>query len=551
MYYADKEQYYAAFQQGAAEVERLFAQVLEEKDYETAQAVWDLNESFWADVEAMVKTLTGVTPEKVEHVPVRTSFGKVYRGGYYHLAFKPESNIQSFVQSEKADLKALYEPQGMMAMTRNGHTKARHHGQRGARLLRGDLGVEVEHLRDVVHDLSFRPVVRDLNRLLNDEQVQNTLVGSLGFEAFKQFKPWVHGLANAYRPADNYGEKVVRKIMGNTSAAILGWSMSSALNQTLGWFTVVPALGVRRTAGAMLHFAAHPLRWGEMKRFAFERSEYLRDRVNSFDRDVKAAIEAITANPIKGKWTGVQSTFFALAGWLDMGVSLPAWTAGYEVGMTKFDGDEAKAIDYADWIVRSTQNTGAAKDLASIQRGSPVWKSMTMFYTAFGSIYNQTREQYFRGHGAKDLPRLAAYVAFQFVLPALLGDMLNRRGPDGDDDPEEILKWALLSTLQYGTGTLIGVRDVVNAATSGFDYRMSPMADAGQSLARLLRVPAQLIAGEDPDWERAAFSAVEAAGTIWGIPSKQILRTARGIAGLVEGDPDWTPIDLLLRKPRK
>lgn len=556
IHYADMEQYYEAFHRGEREVEALFAQVLTEKDYQIAQAVWDHNETYWDEVSAMVRDLTGVTPERVERLSVKSPSGTIYSGGYYHLAFKPESNIKTFALSEKAAITALYEPQGIFAMTRTGHTKARHHGQRGSRLLRLDLGVEVEHLRDVVHDLYFRPVVRDLNRLINDEQVQNIILSTLGFEAFRQLKPWVHGLATAYRPMDNYGEKVFRKLMGNTSAAILGWSMSSALNQTLGWFTVIPALGLKRTVRGIMDFYLHPTTWAEKKNFAFGKSEYLRDRVNTFDRDVKAAIEQVTESPVRGKWSAVQESFFLAAGWMDMGVSLPAWLAGYDAGMLKFNGDEAKAVEYADWIVRSSQNTGAAKDLSSIQRGGPLWKSLTMFYTAFNSIYNQSREQWFRGHGKEDLPRLAAYLVFQFVMPALLGDMMNRRGPDwDDDDPEDIWKWIFTSVLQYGSSQFIGLRDVVNAATSGFDYRMSPMADAGQSLARLMTGvgkvgSAALFGTEMPDLEQLGYRALDAAGTIWGIPSKQLQRTARGLVGLAD-DPDWSPVDLLLRKPRK
>ena len=62
--------------------------VLTEKDYDVAQAVWDLNESYWADVSAMVHSLTGVTPEKVEHLPVRGPNGAIYQGGYYHPGFR-------------------------------------------------------------------------------------------------------------------------------------------------------------------------------------------------------------------------------------------------------------------------------------------------------------------------------------------------------------------------------------------------------------------------------------------------------------------------------
>lgn len=555
IHYADINQYYHAFRQGVTEVEKLFAEVLTDRDYEVVQAVWDYNDSFWREVSTMVRDLTGVTPERVERVPVRSASGVVYEGGYYHLAFKPESNIKTYALSEREAMKALYEPQGIFAFTRRGHTKGRHHGQRGSRLLRLDLGVSVEHLRDVIHDLYFRPVVRDLNKLLGDPAIQNMLVSTLGFEGYRQFKPWVHGLANAYRPLENYGERAFQKMMGNTSAAILGWSMTSALSQLLGYFPVASVLGTRRTVGMILDFWSQPWKWAEKKEFAFSRSEYLRDRINSFDRDVKAAIDQVRSSPVRGKWAAVQETFFLGAGLLDMGVNLPTWLAAYDVGMTKFDGMEAKAIEYADWVVRGTQNTGAAKDLSNIQRGGPAWKAMTMFYTAFGSIYNQTREHWFRGHGAKDLPRIAAYLVAQYVMPAIIGDMLMRRGPDGDESPDEIWKWIFTSVLQYASSPLIGIRDIVNAATSGFDYRMSPAADAGQAIARLLHTSGKMASailfdGEMPDAEKTAFQLVDVAGVAWGIPSKQIMRTARGVVGYLENS-DWSPLDLILTKPKK
>ncbi|MDI9613153.1 MAG: hypothetical protein QM330_08885, partial [Acidobacteriota bacterium] len=183
IHYGSDEEYWAAFRMGSAEVEKLFSQVLEEKDYEVAQAVWDLNESYWPEIAAMSKKVTGVTPKKVKHLPVTSASGVTYRGGYMTLKFRPESNWDNFVVSEKETSKALYAPRGSRAHTKSGHTKERHHGERGKRLLRLDLGVETEHLRDAIHDLYFRPVIRDLNKLLADPQVQRTIIGSIGMEA--------------------------------------------------------------------------------------------------------------------------------------------------------------------------------------------------------------------------------------------------------------------------------------------------------------------------------------------------------------------------------
>lgn len=554
IHYGSDEEYWAAFRMGSAEVEKLFSQVLEEKDYEVAQAVWDLNESYWGDIAAMSKKVTGVTPKKVKHLPVTSASGVTYRGGYMTLKFRPESNWDNLVFSEKEYSKTLYAPQGSKAHTKSGHTKERHHGERGKRLLRLDLGVETEHLRDALHDLYFRPVIRDLNNLLADPQVQKTIIGSIGMEAFKQFQPWVNGLANAYRTPSNYGEQMMQKVMGRTSAAILGWSLSSAAKQVFGWFPAVRVLGYKRTALAAFNFWRNPFQWGEMRDFAFEKSEYLRDRVRSFDRDVKAAMEAVTASPVRGKWSAVQETFFLFAGWMDMAVSLPVWTAAWDKAMLEFNGDEAKALEYADFVVRSTQNTGAAKDLAAIQQGSPAWKAMTMFYTAFGSMFQQTREQWFRGHGVRDIPRLAAFALTMYVLPALLEDLMSGRGPE-EDEPDDILRWALNSTLQYGASQLILVRDVVNAASSGFSYRMSPMASAGTAAAKvmsdLLKTAEWALGGDEPDWEKIPGHLVEISGPAFGLPSNQIMRTMKAVGRYLDNDPDWSPWDFVITPPKK
>ena len=128
---------------------------------------------------------------------------------------------------------------------------------------------------------------------------------------------------------------------------------------------------------------------------------------------------------------------------------------------------------------------------------------MTMFYTAYGSDQFSTRcGSSTSGGMERDLPRIAGFLLFQFVIPALLGDILNRRGPSGDEDPEEIAEWIFTSILQEMSSTMIIVRDIVNAGTSGFDYRMSPIADAGQSIGRLMmdvgKTGMMLVGGDGP-----------------------------------------------------
>lgn len=152
----------------------------------------------------------------------------------------------------------------------------------------------------------------------------------------------------------------------------------------------------------------------------------------------------------------------------------------------------------------------------------------------------------------RDVPRLAAFTLMMYVAPAVLEDLLSRRGPEGDE-PDDILRWALTSTLQYSSLQLILVRDIMNAATTGYSYRMSPMADAGASIGRVMGDIGKTIAwglgGEEPDWSKVPGHLVEASGPVLGLPSKQIMRTVRGLSRM--GENDWNPWDLVMPKPRR
>ena len=86
--------------------------------------------------------------------------------------------------------------------------------------------------------------------------------------------------------------------------------------------------------------------------------------------------------------------------WMDViAVAYPTWQVAYEKAMAgKVDGidisDEARAIEFADMTVRTTQGSGGAQNLAMIQQSSELSKLVTMMYGYFNTTYNLQAEAY-------------------------------------------------------------------------------------------------------------------------------------------------------------
>lgn len=73
------------------------------------------------------------------------------------------------------------------------------------------LDVPPHHLEAVVRDLAWRKFIMDVDRFLGDRRIREAVERTLGREVYKQFQPWLQGIANdrAYDGLDgnpNWGQ---------------------------------------------------------------------------------------------------------------------------------------------------------------------------------------------------------------------------------------------------------------------------------------------------------------------------------------------------------
>lgn len=530
-----------------AKVEQILA-VLDERDWRAVQAVWDYIDSYWPAARDLEEEVTGLAPEKVEASDVVTRFG-TFRGGYYPVSFDAEQSTRQAALDEDADLAELFGGLSARAMTRHGHLIAR--TDSGGKPLRLGLGVLSDHLSQVVHDLTHRRALIDVARLVRRDRVRDALERSVGREMYQQLGPWLKGIAgDRPRSTSHWLDAAAAHARMGATVVALGFKVTSALMQTLGYTITVNELGPTYAARGLRDAFGNPLRLRQTWEFITERSAMMRDRLTTYDRDVRDYAR-------RSRFSVDDSAWFLFIGYMDLGVSVPTWLGAYRKAMDgKLSnitaGDERAAVDYADSVVRTTQAAGGAKDLASIQRGGELQRLFTMFCSSMSVLFNQFAKSIHGFQMDHDVPRLVASAALLWLLPPMLEALIRGRGPDDDD--ESWAGWLARTELLYPLGTVVGLRDVASAVdwalvTGRADFRGSPAFDVPERTVGALLAIAR---AADPDAEVSRANVedmVLTVGYFAKLPARQAWTTLEYFHDWMTGrtDAPSNPVDALWR----
>ena len=128
--------------------------------------------------------------------------------------------------------------------------------------------------------------------------------------------------------------------------------------------------------------------------------------------------------------------------------NVPGWVQCYKIGLKRY-GDEAKAVAYADSVIRQTQSASTIADLSTFERSGPIGQLTTMFYSWFRVMYQMQNEAIMRvkyEHGINRVKDLASYAFYilvaQSVAEALLrvSDQCSQKQPCTINIPRKVLK---------------------------------------------------------------------------------------------------------------
>lgn len=496
---------------------------LDARDWQTVQAIWDHLNSFWPEVAALEKELTGLEPAKVEASPVVTKHG-TFAGGYYPVIFDAELSTRQSALDEGATVKELFGGEWARAMTRHGHTKTR--TNTGGKPLRLELSGLTNHVAGVIHDLAFRRAVIDASRLIHDDQIRAAIEGSVGREMYRQLNPWLVGIAgDRAREHVSDVERIAGRARQGATVVTLGLKLTSAVVQTLGYTVSVKELGLKYAVAGVRDAYANPAKIARQWDFIQERSAMMRDRLTSYDRDIRDYARRAAFVPEEAAW-------FTFIGYMDLAVSVPTWLGAYRKAMdgaveNAAKGDEHAAVSYADQVVRQTQAAGGAKDLAAVQRGGELRRLFTMFYSSLSVQFNQFAKTTHQFAADRNVPKLLGGLALTWFVPALLEDLLRGRGPDDD---ENWLAWLLRKELMYPFGAIVLVRDLASGLeryleTGRKDFQATPAAAAGKAVIGAAGFAKHLVVPDDEVTRADVRDAVMTTGYFAKLPARQIWQT--------------------------
>ncbi len=472
-----------------AQVKNILDREMTKRDWDTVQATWKQVNSLWPKIAELYRELTGFTPDKIEAKKFMTPHGE-YEGGYFPLRSDPRVEVRGAMdQDVTASLSDS--PPAWRASTKNGFSKGRVEGAQYKVSL--DINGIQRHMTDVIHDLTMRKWVMDANRLLARKGVQNSVADAIGMDGYRMLNDWVKAVAgtNDVQSREFLGD-FFHSLRRRTIIANLGLRISSAILQVddlSAYGRVDPDnFGVINAATSVTGFYGEvvrsPAKFNEGVDFVYERSKYMKyERGENIDRDIKDA-----ARREWGHDDTMGKVSMSMVSTIDKLLSIPVWKEAYKKGLDMHDGNEQKAVDFADNIIRRAQASGRIGELPAIMRGSEKQKALTMFYSFVNKRLNLWYEAIDRTKTAADLPRLAGTAMALWIVPTMFSSFVHNGVPNTKEKKKKYMK----DLLVYPTSLFPVIRDVADMSMDkimglkSFGYSPTPMTRSVDMLGNML-----------------------------------------------------------------
>lgn len=439
---------------------------LDQRDWELITSIWALYEKHWPELQAVEARLTGAVLEKQEAFPftVLGKDGTKYNipGGYFPLKYDASKNASVAERTE--DIAKQATMAGFALGIGRSMTKERSQGRVALPL---DLRFDIisKTLADEIHLISFREPVRDIRRIILNDEFTALIQGIYGLNTVSMLRKWSADCW-ALEPVPQTGfERVMSMLRGNMTMAVLGYRTMTAILNVLNLAPMAHYLGGPAEAmRAMKRFYANPR---EMYAYITQESVFMAERAMTMDVNIREAIQKGTTADMLPGYKAVQENAFRIIAMTDLSIAMPLWLREYEKAYQnaldnglKPESAKRDAVLAGDAAVRRVFGSSQKIDLSAVQRGSEIMKCMTMYYSYFSTLYNalayMTYETRQKVMGAKirsgswkkavaenkkqllkGLAPLANGLLMWILIPSVMEALLR---PIADDDKD---KWAL------------------------------------------------------------------------------------------------------------
>lgn len=448
------------------EIERLFQDVLDDRDWEFIIREWEQINSFYPERSAVQERMTGNPLKKEEGITFRIG-GRTIEGQYYPIMYDPKTSGKSS-NHEMEDIAQSFMSSNATFGYGMSATKSRLDKVKDKQLLLS-LDVIPRAITESINHITMREAVTDVNTLINRKEFADYITNKLGASEYQYLRQWVRDQWTTEVSRLTEFDNMMQTIKRNISSAVMAGKVSVAIQNVANIPVAMEQLGAARVMRALYRagvgvYGRGSGRYNETREFVLGKSVMLRERVQTLDKDMRRGLEIGGKGfTIDGKSVGgytmeqlgeardaINSWGYSLLSETDLMLSVPIWKDVYDVEYSKLVQKEGislewadqRAIELADKAIIDIFGSGDIKDQAGIQRNKgTIANFATTFYTYAGTLWNMQLDGFYAFKDRGDFKKFARVIFYDLFMQAVIMVIYNNLfGSDDDDDPTKVAK---------------------------------------------------------------------------------------------------------------
>ena len=448
------------------EIERLFQDVLDDRDWEFIIREWEQINSFYPERSAVQERMTGNPLKKEEGITFRIG-GRTIEGQYYPIMYDPKTSGKSS-NHEMEDIAQSFMSSNATFGYGMSATKSRLDKVKDKQLLLS-LDVIPRAITESINHIAMREAVTDVNTLINRKEFADYITNKLGASEYQYLRQWVRDQWTTEVSRLTEFDNMMQTIKRNISSAVVAGKVSVAIQNVANFPVAMEQLGAARVMRALYRagvgvYGRGSGRYNETYEFVLGKSVMLRERAQTLDKDMRRGLEIGGKGfTIDGKSVGgytmeqlgeardaINSWGYSLLSETDLMLSVPIWKDVYDVEYSKLVQKEGislewadqRAIELADKAIIDIFGSGDIKDQAGIQRNKgTIANFATTFYTYAGTLWNMQLDGFYAFKDRGDFKKFARVIFYDLFMQAVIIVIYNNLfGSDDDDDPTKVAK---------------------------------------------------------------------------------------------------------------
>lgn len=448
------------------EIERLFQDVLDDRDWEFIIREWEQINSFYPERSAVQERMTGNPLKKEEGITFRIG-GRTIEGQYYPIMYDPKTSGKSS-NHEMEDIAQSFMSSNATFGYGMSATKSRLDKVKDKQLLLS-LDVIPRAITESINHITMREAVTDVNTLINRKEFADYITNKLGASEYQYLRQWVRDQWTTEVSRLTEFDNMMQTIKRNISSAVMAGKVSVAIQNVANIPVAMEQLGAARVMRALYRAGVGVYgrgfgRYNETYGFVLGKSVMLRERAQTLDKDMRRGLEIGGKGfTIDGKSVGgytmeqlgeardaINSWGYSLLSETDLMLSVPIWKDVYDVEYSKLVQKEGislewadqRAIELADKAIIDIFGSGDIKDQAGIQRNKgTIANFATTFYTYAGTLWNMQLDGFYAFKDRGDFKKFARVIFYDLFMQAVIMVIYNNLfGSDDDDDPTKVAK---------------------------------------------------------------------------------------------------------------